>query len=55
MKRHVSSGDWKIVTRDDNSKQWTYKGKPVYLWIKDTKPGDKTGDGVNGVWRLAKP
>lgn len=52
---HMSSGDWKIVTRDDNSKQWAYKGKPVYLWIKDTKPGDKTGDGVNGVWRLAKP
>jgi len=50
-----ASGDWKPVTRDDGSMQWAYKGKPVYLWIKDQKPGDRSGDGVNGVWRLAKP
>jgi predicted lipoprotein with Yx(FWY)xxD motif len=49
-----ASGDWSIVTRDDGSKQWAYKGKPVYLWAKDQKPGDKTGDGFNGVWRVAK-
>jgi len=49
------SGDWAVVTRDDGSKQWAYKGKPVYLWIKDTKPGDRTGDGVNNVWHVAKP
>jgi predicted lipoprotein with Yx(FWY)xxD motif len=49
------SGDWTIVTRDDGSRQWAYKGKPVYYWVKDTKPGDRTGDGVNGVWRTAKP
>lgn len=48
-------GDWKPVTRDDGSKQWAYKGKPVYLWIKDQKPGDRSGDGVNNVWRLARP
>jgi hypothetical protein len=22
------------------------KGKPLYYWAKDTKPGDKTGDNV---------
>ena len=49
------SGDWSIVTRDDGSKQWAHKGKPLYLWIKDTKPGDKTGDGVGGNWAVAKP
>jgi predicted lipoprotein with Yx(FWY)xxD motif len=49
------SGDWTIVTRDDGSKQWAYKGKPVYTWAKDTKPGDVTGDGVNNVWHIAKP
>ncbi len=46
-------GDWTVVTRDDGSKQWAYKGKPVYTWVKDTKPGDKTGDGVNSVWHTA--
>lgn len=48
-------GDWSVVRRDDGSPQWAYKGKPVYFWIKDQKAGDRTGDGFNGVWRLAKP
>ena len=48
-----ASGDWSIVTRDDGAKQWAYKGKPLYLWIKDQKPGDKTGDGVNKIWHVA--
>jgi predicted lipoprotein with Yx(FWY)xxD motif len=51
----TASGDWTIVTRDDGGKQWAYKGKPVYYWIKDQKPGDRTGDGFNNVWRLARP
>ena len=51
----TASGDWSILSRDDGSKQWAYKGKPVYFWAKDQKPGDRTGDGFNGVWRLARP
>jgi predicted lipoprotein with Yx(FWY)xxD motif len=51
----AASGDWSIITRDDGSKQWVYKGKPVYFWSKDQKPGDRTGDGFNGVWQLARP
>jgi predicted lipoprotein with Yx(FWY)xxD motif len=47
-------GAWSIVTRDDGAKQWAYKGKPLYLWAKDQKPGDRTGDGFNNVWRIAK-
>jgi predicted lipoprotein with Yx(FWY)xxD motif len=50
-----SEGDYTIVTRDDGAKQWAYKGKPLYLWAKDQKPGDKTGDGFNNVWHVAKP
>ena len=49
-----ASGDWTIVTRDDSAKQWAYKGKPLYLWSKDQKPGDKTGDGFNKVWHVAR-
>jgi predicted lipoprotein with Yx(FWY)xxD motif len=51
----TASGDYSIITRDDGSKQWALKGKPLYYWIKDTKPGDKTGDGFNNVWHVAKP
>lgn len=50
------SGDWTIVTRDDGTMQWAYKGKPLYTFAKDTKPGDITGDGfLNGAWHIAKP
>jgi predicted lipoprotein with Yx(FWY)xxD motif len=48
-------GDWKVITRDDGTKQWAYKGKPLYLWSKDAKPGDRTGDGVDNLWRVARP
>ena len=48
-------GAWTVVTRDDGSRQWAYKGKPVYYWAKDMKPGDHMGDGVNNIWHLARP
>ena len=52
----TAPADWSVVTRDDGSKQWAYMGKPVYSWVKDTKPGDTTGDGVNNnLWHIAHP
>ena len=50
-----AGGDWSVVLRDDGKKQWAFKGKPLYYWAKDTKPGDRTGDGFNGVWHTATP
>ncbi len=50
-----ASGDYSIITRDDGKKQWAFRGKPLYYWVKDSKPGDRTGDGVNKVWQLARP
>ena len=50
-----ASGDLSVITRDDGSKQWAYKGKPVYLYARDTKPGDKTGDNFKDVWHVIKP
>jgi len=51
----MASGDYAVITRDDGKKQWALKGKPLYYWVKDQKPGDMTGDGVNNVWHVAKP
>ena len=48
-------GEWTIVERTDGTKMWAYDGKPLYLWAKDKKAGDVTGDGVGGVWHVAKP
>ena len=53
------SGDFTLVDRTDatgdhaNMKIVAYKGWPLYLWVKDTKPGDTTGDGVGGTWHTA--
>jgi predicted lipoprotein with Yx(FWY)xxD motif len=51
----AANGEYSLVTRDDGATQWAFKGKPLYLWIKDKKPGDMTGDGVNDVWHVVKP
>lgn len=49
------SGDYSVITRDDGKKQLAYKGMPLYFWVKDTKPGDKTGDGRSeGAWKIIK-
>ena len=47
-------GDFTLVVRDDGQKQWAWKGKPLYRWVSDHKRGDAGGDGVNGVWHLAR-
>ena len=48
------SGDFTLVDRTDSDQMIVaYKGWPLYLWIKDTKPGDTTGDGVGGTWHTA--
>ena len=50
-----ATGDWTIVSRSDGKKQWAYKGSPLYYWVKDAKAGDRTGDGVAGAWKIARP
>jgi predicted lipoprotein with Yx(FWY)xxD motif len=50
-----SMGDWTVVTRDDGSMQWAYKGNPLYTYAKDAKAGDTTGDGVGNNWHIAAP
>ena len=50
-----SMGEWTVIKRDDGSMQWAYDGKPLYTFIKDKAPGDKTGDGLmEGAWKAAK-
>jgi len=48
------TGDFTLVDRTDSDMHIVaYKGWPLYLWVKDTKPGDTTGDGVGGTWHTA--
>lgn len=50
-----ADGAYSIVDRKDGTKQWAKDGMPLYFWVKDTKMGDVTGDGVGGTWDVARP
>ena len=44
-----------VITRDDGTKQYAYKGRPLYYYVKDSGPGDVTGEGVGKAWWIVKP
>jgi len=48
------AGAYTIVMRDDGARQWAYKGKPVYTYQADQKPGDRAGDNFKDVWHIIK-
>lgn len=48
------SGKLGTTTRKDGTTQATIDGKPLYYWKNDQKPGDATGDGIQGVWHVVK-
>jgi predicted lipoprotein with Yx(FWY)xxD motif len=51
-----ASNNYTVIARDDGSRQWAHKGKPLYTFAKDQKAGDISGDGfLNGAWHLAQP
>lgn len=44
-----------VITRTDNgTKQFAWKGMPLYYFSSDTKAGDINGDGVGGTWHIIK-
>ena len=43
------------ITRDDGSKQTTYKGQPLYYFFQDKDDEDVYGQGVNNVWFVVAP
>jgi len=50
-----ADGEIGTITRTDGIPQTTYNGKPLYMFSGDAAPGDTNGDGVGGVWHVAKP
>ncbi|MDD1750516.1 MAG: hypothetical protein LUO89_11655 [Methanothrix sp.] len=51
----LNATDFAVNNRTDGSKQIAYKGWPLYLYSKDTKPKDTNGEGVNKVWFVINP
>lgn len=48
-----ATGEFALLSRDDGTKQLAFNGKPLYRYGPD-KPGDTSGDGIGGVWFVAK-
>jgi len=41
--------------RKDGTTQVTYKGAPLYYFLKDAAPGDTKGQGLQNVWHVLAP
>lgn len=50
----LKGDDFGSFKRTEGAMQLTYKGWPLYYWVKDAKAGDTTGEGVGKVWYLIK-
>ncbi|MEM9834638.1 MAG: hypothetical protein AAF944_28695 [Bacteroidota bacterium] len=51
----LDQSDFGTITRADGERQTTYKGWPLYYYTPDTGPNQINGEGVGGVWFVAKP
>ena len=47
----ATKGLWTVISRYDGTKQWAYKGQPVYTLFHDD-PDAPSGDGEGGVWHI---
>jgi predicted lipoprotein with Yx(FWY)xxD motif len=49
----LKAADFSVTTRPDGTRQSLYKGRLLYYFVKDTKPGDTNGEGVLNAWHVA--
>ena len=55
-KSEVSEGDLGSVYRTDlAAHQYTWRDEALYYYVDDSFIGDFCGDGVGGVWDIARP
>lgn len=50
-----ASGDFTVIVRDDGSKMWAYRHRPLYISHKDKAPGDTNGADPANLWHIARP
>lgn len=51
----LAAKDFGTMTREDGTRQVTFRGYPLYYFVKDEKPGDTHGQGVIGAWFVVDP
>jgi len=52
---NLNAADFGTITGFNGQMQTTYKGWPLYYYIKDQAAGDTVGQGVGGVWFVVNP
>ena len=50
-----ATGDFTPIVRDDGSKMWAYRYRPLYLSRQDKAPGDVNGCDTSNLWHIARP
>ncbi|MEE9320789.1 MAG: hypothetical protein V3U76_10120 [Granulosicoccus sp.] len=50
----VADSDYSLITRDDDTVQWAYKGDPLYFYIGDSVEGDIAGNDLP-KWSVVLP
>jgi predicted lipoprotein with Yx(FWY)xxD motif len=51
-----ASGDFTVITRNDGSKMWAFRYRPLYISQADKAPGETNGsDDPSNLWHVARP
>src|SRR5262249_21689325 len=50
-----ATGDFTVITRNDGSKMWAYRFRPLYTSQTDKAPGDANGAVTSTQWHIARP
>jgi predicted lipoprotein with Yx(FWY)xxD motif len=48
-------GDFTVIDRNDGSKMWAYRYRPLYTSLADKAPGEANGNAMTLQWRVARP
>jgi predicted lipoprotein with Yx(FWY)xxD motif len=53
-----ATGNFTVIMRTDGTRQWAYKGHPLYTFSGDTAAGQANGQNMaanGGVFTVARP
>lgn len=50
-----AEGSFSTIEREDATLQWAFKGSPLYYYQGDASEGEINGEGIGGVWFVARP
>jgi len=50
-----ATGDFTPITRNDGSKMWAFRYRPLYTSVADKAPGEANGTATTLQWRVARP